>query len=89
MSRKRKRKKIIGNQKLLMLPRTNQKAFYRFISRERSNFTVWYELMEMINVFYLERNMQLLIKFRVVAVFMSGSLSLKKTITMEKIQIQI
>lgn len=72
-----------------MLPRTNQKAFYRFISRERSNFTVWYELMEMINVFYLERNMQLLIKFRVVAVFMSGSLSLKKTITMEKIQIQI
>lgn len=72
-----------------MLPRTNQKAFYRFISRERSNFTVWYELMEMINVFYLERNMQLLIKFRVVAVFMSGSLSLKKIITMEKIQIQI
>lgn len=72
-----------------MLPRTNQKAFYSFISRERSNFTVWYELMEMINVFYLERNMQLLIKFRVVAVFMSGSLSLKKIITMEKIQIQI
>ena len=72
-----------------MLPRTNQKAFYRFISRERSNSTVWYELMEIILVFYLERNMQLLIKFRVVAVFMSGSLSLKKIITMEKIQIQI
>lgn len=31
-----KRKKH-GNQKLLMPPRTNQKAFYKFISPERSN----------------------------------------------------